>query len=95
LSAITGGALPVRMCGSTKRLGTLFVSAERRQGMFTPEELEEIRKADAEMDTERKREIDRRYYANHRERIIERNTRYYQANRERILANRRARYDAT
>ena len=76
------------------------------RSIFTPEELEELRRADAEIDAgfvmtaEERREIKRRdkqprkvSEATHR-RNIERSKAYYWANREKVLAQQKARYEA-
>lgn len=63
---------------------------------FTPEELEEMRKADALMDrkireirqdpAERRREYNARYYEKNKARLLERRRKYYAENREKMIA---------
>ena len=69
------------------------------RSIFTPEELEELRRADAEIaaadDTyysthrEERLEYQRRYYADRRDEINAQRREYYAVNRERILARQR------
>ena len=75
------------------------------RSIFTPEELEELRRADAEIDAgfvitrEERQEIKkrgnpRRRSAEARERDAARSKAYYWANREKVLAQQKARYEA-
>ena len=76
------------------------------RSIFTPEELEELRRADAEIEAgfvmtpEERREIKQRDKKKRmvseaaRLRSIERSKAYYWANREKVLAQQKARYEA-
>lgn len=75
------------------------------RSIFTPEELEELRRADAEIDAgfvitrEERQEIkkrgnSRKRSAETRERDTARSKAYYWANREKVLAQQKARYEA-
>lgn len=69
------------------------------RSIFTPEELEELRRADAEIDAaggsyyaahrEERLSYQRRYYETHREEINARRREYYETNRAGILSRQR------